>query len=255
MEQDDGKGDCMRKRSKFLVTASIFAVAMNMNGCGAYGPPDEFDPWWNIAEPAYGVPYYYEEPTATIAPTESGWYKLTQRAFAVLRIVSVPQKVQEEEETPADAVYGIEMLNFYDGNGADLCKMTGISLRFKDRYLFSEGDVLLVELGANLQEGDEGIYQVQYEKDRPVHTWFEYDGEAYHLEILQGFKRQTLYDYLYDFNAYTEWNYKVNQREGSEDSLTEPVYFEDGMTIEEAAVFFDAITKAKEEYETAKENK
>jgi len=233
----------MKKRTKFLVTASMFAMTMNMNGCGAYGPPEEFAPWRNMDQPAYGVPYYYEEPTATISPMESGWYKLTQRTFAVLRIVSVPQEISEGEE-PENAVYGIEMLSFYDGNGTDLSKMSGVSLRFEDCYLFNEGDVLFVELGAMLQEGNEEIYQVQYEANRPVYTWFEYDGEVYHLKIKQGFKQQVFYEYLYDFNAYTEWNYKVNQYGGT-DTLTEPVYFEDGMTVEEAALFFEAITKAK----------
>lgn len=243
----------MRKRAKFLVTASMFAVAMNMNGCGAYGPPEEFEPWRNMEQPAYGVPYYYEEPAVTVAPTEAGWYRLTKRTFAVLRIVSVPQEVPEGEETPTDAVYGIEMLTFYDGNGADLSNVFGISLRFEDRYLFSEGEVLFVELGAAVQEDEEAIYQVQYEKDRPVFTWFESDGETEYLEIIQGFKEQECYDHLYDFNAYTEWNYKVNQAGASEDTATEPVYFEDGLTVEGAKLYFDAIAEAKEEIEIVPE--
>ncbi len=243
----------MRKRTKFLVTASMFAVAMNMNGCGAYGPPEEFEPWRNMEQPAYGVPYYYEEPTATVAPTEAGWYKLTKGTFAVLRIVSVPQAVPEGEEAPADAVYGVEMLSFYDGNGVDLSNVSGISLRFEDRYLFSEGEVLFVELEAAVQENDGVIYPVHYEKDRPVCTWFVSDGETEGLEIIQCFEQQRCYDYLYEFNAYTEWNYKVNQA-GAEDTTAEPVYFADGLTVEEAALFFDAITKAKEEYEGAPEN-
>lgn len=229
----------MRKGTKFLVTASVFAVAMNMNGCGAYGPPEEFDPRWNIAEPAYGVPYYYEDPMATVEPTEAGWYKLTQRTFAVLRIISVPQEVSEGEE-PENAVYGVEMLSFYDGNEADLSNLSGISLRFEDRFLFSERDTLFVELGTALQENDGLLYQVKYDAIGPVYTRFV--GDA--LELSDELKEHECYEYLYDFNAYIEWNYKVN-RAGAEDTVAEPVYFEDGMTVENAAVFFDEIAEAK----------
>ncbi len=31
----------MKKSKKVLLVASVFAVAMNMNGCGVYGPPPE----------------------------------------------------------------------------------------------------------------------------------------------------------------------------------------------------------------------
>lgn len=233
----------MRKRTRFFVTASMFAMAMNMNGCGVYGPPEEFAPWQNMEQPAYGVPYYYEEPTATVSPQESGWYKLTQRTFAVFRIVSVPQEITEGEEKE-NVVCGIEMLSFYDTKERDLSQLSKIALKVKDRYLFSEGDVLFAELGTTLQVGDEAVYQVQYAKDRPVYTGFEHDGEEYRLKISSGFMQQVFYEYLYDFNAYTEWNYKVNQV-GRKDTAGEPAYFEDGMTVEEAALFFDAIKKAK----------
>jgi len=233
----------MRKRTRFFVTASMFAMAMNMNGCGVYGPPEEFAPWQNMEQTAYGVPYYYEEPTATVSPLESGWYKLTQRTFAVLRIVSVPQEIPDGEEIE-NVVYGIEMLSFYDTKERDLSQLSKISLKVKDRYLFSEGDVLFAELGTTLQVGDEAVYQIQYAKDRPVYTGFEHDGEEYRLKISSGFMQQVFYEYLYDFNAYTEWNYKVNQV-GRKDTAGEPAYFEDGMTVEEAALFFDAIKKAK----------
>lgn len=230
----------MRKKTKFLVTASVFAAAMNMNGCGAYGPPEEFDPRWNMEEPAYGVPYYYEDPTVTVAPTEAGWYRLTQRSFAVLRIVSVPQEVPEGEEAPSDAVFGVEMLSFYDANGTDLSNLSEISLRFEDRFLFSEGDTLFVELGTALRENDGLLYQVQYDAIGPVYTRFAGDV----LEISEELKEHECYEYLYDFNAYIEWNYKVN-RAGADDVIAEPVYFEDGMTVENAAVFFTEIAEAK----------
>lgn len=238
----------MKKSKTVLLATSIFAVAVNMNGCGVYGPPETFDPSLNIAQPEYGAPYYYEEPTATVAQPEAGWYKLTESRYAVLRVVSVPQEVPEGEETPENAVYGVELLSFYAGDGMDLSEASKISLRWMNRNLFSEGDVVFVELGEGVPEGETLRYDVKYDALGPVYTRFADN----RLELSDRFKLHESYAYLYDFNGYIEWNYKVNQT-GAEETAAEPVYFKDGMTVEDVAVFFDAIAEAKEANEDMEE--
>lgn len=228
----------MKKSRNVLLATSIFAVAVNMNGCGVYGPP-EFDPSQNIAQPEYGAPYYVE-------PTEMSWYKLTESRYAVLRVLSVPAKLSEGETVPENAVYGVELLSFYSGDGVDLSSVSNVSLRWKNRYLFSEGDVIFVELGEEVQEGETLRYEVKYDALGPIYTRFADN----RLVLSDKFKLQPSYAYLYDFNCYNEWNYKVNQAGVLSETTGEPVCFADGMTVEDAALFFEAIEKAQKEYET-----
>lgn len=234
----------MKKSKTVLLATSIFAVAVNMNGCGVYGPP-EFDPSRNILQPEYGAPYYVE-PMITVAPTELDWYKLTKSRYAVLRITSVPAKLSEGETAPDNGVYGVELLSFYAGDSTDLSGVSGISLRWKHRYLFSEGDVIFAELGEGVQEGELFLYEVNYDALGPVYARFSEN----QLELSDKFKLHDCYAYLYDFNCYTEWNYVVNQTEVVNETSGEPVYFVDGMPVEDAALFFEAIKKAQEAYET-----
>lgn len=228
----------MKKSRNVLLATSIFAVAVNMNGCGVYGPP-EFDPSLNIAQPEYGAPYYVE-------PTEMSWYKLTESRYAVLRVLSVPAKLSEGETVPENAIYGVELLSFYAGDGVDLSSAFNVSLRWKNRYLFSEGDVIFVELGEEVQEGEMLWYEVKYDALGPVYTRFADN----RLVLSDKFKLQPSYAYLYDFNCYNEWNYKVNHTGVLSETTGEPVGFADGMTVEDAALFFEAIEKAQKEYET-----
>lgn len=234
----------MKKSKTVLLATSIFAVAVNMNGCGVYGPP-EFDPSRNILQPEYGAPYYVE-PMITVAPTELDWYKLTKSRYAVFRVVSVPTEHPNEEMTPENAVYGVELLSFYAGDGTDLSGVSGISLLWKHRYLFSEGDVIFAELGEGIQEGETLRYEVKYDAFGPVYARFTDEK----LELTDRFKLHDCYAYLYDFNGYTEWNYAVNQTGVMNETSGEPVYFVDGMMVEDAALFFAAIKKAQEAYET-----
>lgn len=227
----------MKKSRNVLLATSIFAVAVNMNGCGVYGPP-EFDPSQNIAQPEYGAPYYVE-------PTEMSWYKLTESRYAVLRVLSVPAKLSEGETVPENAVYGVELLSFYSGDGVDLSSVSNVSLRWKNRYLFSEGDVIFVELGEEVQEDEMLRYEVKYDALGPVYTRFADN----RLVLLDKFKLQPSYAYLYDFNCYNEWNYKVNHTGVLSETTGVPVCFADGMTVEDAALFFEAIEKAQKEYE------
>lgn len=240
----------MKKSKTVLLATSIFAVAVNMNGCGVYGPPEEFDPRWNIAQPEYGAPYYYEEPTATVAPAEMDWYKLTENRYAVLRVVSVPENLPNEETTPENAFYGVELLSFYAGDGMDLRGVSKVSLRSMNQNLFSEGDVVFVELGEGVQEGENLRYEVKYDAFGPVYVRFAEN----QLELTDRFKLHECYAYLYDFNCYTEWNYTVNKTGVVNETTGEPVYFVDGMTVEDVALFFTAIEKAKEECESTSDN-
>lgn len=34
----------MKKRNRAIIATTLFAVAMNVNGCGLYGPPAEVEP-------------------------------------------------------------------------------------------------------------------------------------------------------------------------------------------------------------------
>jgi len=226
----------MKKNKTVLLATSLFAAAVNINGCGVYGPPDNFDPSLNIAQPEYGAPYYVE-------PTEMSWYKLTERRYAVLRITSIPAKLSEGETAPDNAVYGVELLSFYAGDGTDLSGISGISLRSKNRNLFSEGDVIFAELGEGRQEGETLLYEVNYDAFGPVYTRFEDE----QLKISDKFKLQESYTYLYDFNSYNDWNCAVNQTGVLSETTGKPVCFADGMPVEDAALFFMAIEKAQEE--------
>lgn len=234
----------MKKSKTVLLATSIFAVAVNMNGCGVYGPP-EFDPSRNILQPEYGAPYYVE-PMSTVAPTELDWYKLTKSRYAVLRITSVPAKLSEGETAPDNAVYGVELLSFYAGDGVDLSEVSNISLRSMNRDLFFEEDVIFAELGEGIQEGETLRYEVKYDAFGPVYARFTDEK----LELTDRFKLHDCYAYLYDFNGYTEWNYAVNQTGVLSETTGKPVCFADGMPVEDAALFFEAIKKAQEAYET-----
>ncbi|MDE7293874.1 MAG: hypothetical protein K2N72_05570 [Oscillospiraceae bacterium] len=50
----------MKIKKKAAIAAAVFAVAMNFNGCGTYGPPttesNDFDPGYNYNENVYGPP-------------------------------------------------------------------------------------------------------------------------------------------------------------------------------------------------------
>ena len=226
----------MKKSKNLLLATSLFAAAVNMNGCGVYGPPDNFDPSLNIAQPEYGAPYYVE-------PAEMSWYKLTESRYAVLRITSVPAKLSEGETAPDNGVYGVELLSFYAGDGTDLSGVSGISLLWKHRYLFSEGDVIFAELGEGGQEGETLVYEVNYDALGPVYTRFEEE----QLKLSDKFKLQEIYTYLYDFNSYNDWNCAVNQTGVFSETTGKPVCFADGMSVEDAALFFEAIKRAQEE--------
>ncbi len=233
----------MKKSKTALLFTSIFAAAVNMNGCGVYGPPETFDPSQNIAQPEYGAPYYME-------PTEMSWYQLTKSRYGVLRVVSVPEALSEGDTVPENAIYSVEMLSFYAGDGTDLSEVTKILLRWKNRSLLSVGDVVFAELGEVVQEGDALCCEMKYDALGPVHTLFVDN----RLRISEKFKLQESYAYLYDFNSYNEWNYAVNQTGIVNESTGEPVYFADGMTVEDAALFFAALEQAREENENASEN-
>ena len=167
----------MRKGAKYLMTASMFAVVMNMNGCGAYGPPSEFfEPGWNMEQPAYGVPYYEVTPMPTTAPTEAEWYKLTKRNYAVIRITSVPEPVQDGKDAVQNVIYGIEVLAFYAADGADLSTVTMLSVPKKDSLVFDEGDIVFAELGQGIQQDDALIYPLIYDAYGPVYSGFS-DGK------------------------------------------------------------------------------
>lgn len=239
----------MKKSKTALLFTSIFAAAVNMNGCGVYGPPETFDPRWNIAQPEYGAPYYVE-PTMAVEQTEMDWYQLTERRYAVLRIVSTPEAPLEGEPVPENAIYGVELLSFYTGDGMDLSEVTRVSLRWKNRYLLSEGDVVFAELGEAVQEGDALCCEMKYDALGPVYTRFAEN----QLSISDKFKLQEIYGYLCDFNGHNEWSVKVNQTGVVNEITGEPVYFADGMTVEEAALFFTALQKAQEANENASGN-
>jgi len=234
----------MKKSKTVLLATSLFAAAVNINGCGVYGPPEIFDPSLNIAQPEYGAPYYVE-PTVTVAPVEMDWYKLTKSRYGVLRVVSVPEELTEGETVPENAIYGVELLSFYAGDGVGLSGVSQVFLRWEDRHLFALDDVIFVEFGDEVQEDGALLYEVKYDTLGPVYNRF-IDGK---LVIWSEFKKHESYKYFVDFNGYIEWNYLVNQSGAADETTGEPVYFADGMTVEDAALFFTSIEKAKEAYE------
>lgn len=243
----------MRKGTKFLMTASMFAVMMNMNGCGAYGPPpEEFEPGWNMVQPAYGVPYDYEVPTASmIHPTEMDWYKLTKRRYAVIRLISVPKEEFEKGEPSEHVICNAEVLSYYDGEGADLSTVSMISLRREDLYLFSDGDVLFAELGPKRQEDDKVWYMLRYYgAEGPIYTPFTEN----QLILTQEFKTHEGYNWLWNYNAMIEWNRKEVEAGREAEFKHESPYFEEGVTTEDVAIILDNLKAAKEEYEVTTES-
>ena len=108
-----------------------------------------------------------------------------------------------------------------------------------------------MELGEGVQEGGNLRYAVNYDALGPVYARFSEN----QLELTDKFKLHDCYAYLYDFNCYTEWNDAVNHTGVVNETTGEPVYFADGMTVEDAELFFTAIEKAQEEYENASGNK
>lgn len=247
----------MKKGKKLLVTASVVSTAMIVGGCrflpwansnaAVYGPPpDDYDPRWNIAQPAYGVPYYEPDITSEpIAPTEQDWYKLTKGCYAVLRILSVPSEEVKENDATAEVRCGVEVLSFYDADGEDLSGISMLSVRPEDLRLFSEGDVLFAELGAKAQEDGNAWCQLGYEWGIPVYAWFTEN----HLDWSSEFEELTLYDWFWDYNAMIEWNRKEVEFGREAEFQHESPYFEVGATTEDVAVIFECLRLAKEQYE------
>ena len=236
----------MKKSKTALLFTSIFAAAVNMNGCGVYGPP-EFDPSQNIAQPEYGAPYYME-PTMAVTTTEMDW--LRENRYAVFRVVSVPEVLPEEEEIPEYVICGVELLSCYAGNDENLSKLSRISFRGEDLHLFDEGNVIFAELGEGVPEDETFCYEVKYDVYGPVMNRF-IDRK---LVVWEEFRNHESYKCFLDFNGYTEWNYLVNQTGIVNESTGEPVYFTDGMTVEDTALFFAALEKAHKENENPSEN-
>lgn len=247
----------MKKSKKLLVTASLVSTAMVVGGCrflpwansnaSVYGPPpEEYDPRWNMEQPEYGVPYY--EPYVTPEPpaaTERDWYKLTKGHYAVIRIVSVPKETQEGDGTETDALCGIEVLSFYDAEGEDLSGISMLAVPQEDLSLFSEGDVLFVEPGSKVIEGDNVWWRLKYAGEVPVYTPF-IDNR---LDITPEFERLELYDWFWDYGAMIEWNQKEAEAGREAEFQHESPYFEDGVTTEDVAVIFECLKLAKEQYE------
>ena len=90
------------------------------------------------------------------------------------------------------------------------------------------------------------MYEVNYDALGPVYTRFEEE----QLKLSDKFKLQESYTYLYDFNSYNDWNCAVNQAGVLSETTGKPVCFADGMPVEDAVLFFEAIKKAQEAYET-----
>lgn len=247
----------MKKGKKLLVTASLVSTAMVVGGCRflpwansnacVYGPPpEEYDPSRNIEASVYGVPYY--EPQVTpepVVPTEQDWYQLTKGCYAVLRILSISSEEAKEEVAPTDVLCGVEVLSFYDAEDEDLSGISMLSVRQEDLGLFSEGDVVFVELGAKAQEDGNAWCQLGYEMGIPVYTPFVDNC----LTVTPEFEGFTLHDRFWDYNAMIEWNRKEVEFGREAEFQHESPYFDNGATTEDVAVIFECLRLAKEQYE------
>lgn len=234
----------MRKGTKLLVTASVFAVAMNANAC-MYGPPPEGYEYIPATPPTV----VEEQQVQTQIPVEPAqWSMVTLGRYAVIRVLSVPVVEELSDEQTGDVVCGIEVLSAYNVEES-LGGISELLIPAKDSAFFSEGDVFFVELGRmehrngentyRIAEGDSGVIFAPYEGNRLVFTQRFMGNVSYeHLECYNG----EISGYLWCLENGQEFYMEFDFRP-----------FEEGMTTEETALFFEDLKRAKDAYDVVLE--
>ena len=227
----------MRKGAKFFVTASVFAVAMNANAC-MYGPPPE-GLQYKHTTPTVGV----EESYVIAEPVD--WYFSAMGQYAVVRLLSVEETEQEDDNYTGEVLCGIEILSVYNPR-LDLGLPTELIIPGEDGSSLSVGDILFVELGpaewngdsytrCRIMEGENGAIFAPFVDNRLVLT--EKLTKSFFYESLN----------LYNKNI-QEYQLSLEKEEAYYMEFgTQP--FVEGMTPEETEVFFQEFQKAKKDYE------
>jgi len=227
----------MRRGAKVLVTASVFAVAINANAC-MYGPPPE------------GYEYIPLTPTMVaedfhviVEPLD--WYFAAMGQYAVVRLLSVEETEPENDEQTGDVLCGIEILSIYNPR-LDLGIPSELLIPGEGSSSFSVGDVLFVELGSmewtgeayttcRVMEGENGAIFTPFADNR--------------LVLTEAFTKSFFYDSLALYNREIH-EYRLSSEKGETFYMefgTQP--FEEGMTLEEMETFFLEFQKAKKDYE------
>ena len=233
----------MRKGTKMLVTASVFAVAMNANAC-VYGPPPED---YDFIPPTVTTAVELHQPTLeTVEPAT--WYKVTMGRYAVIRMLSVPGDESLSDKQDKDVVCGIEVLSAYNVE-ENLNMISELLIPAKDTSLFSEGDVLFVELDRMVYINGEGRYTIKRGDYGPVYIPYTENQLNYSDISRWGILFELTEIYNFEIRSYRHY-----LDEGAEyympfDFRT----FEEGMTTEETALFFEDLKKAKADYEVVLE--
>lgn len=233
----------MRKGTKILVTASVFAVAMNANAC-MYGPPPEgYEGIRLTATPVV------EQQVQTQIPVEPAqWSLVTLGRYAVIRVLSVTNVENMPDGQSGDVVCGIEVLSAYNVEES-LNTISELLIPAKESSLFSEGDVLFVELGRMVHRDGEDTYRIAEGESGAVFT--PYEGNR--LVVTQRFMGNVSYELLECYNGEIR-GYQWAMEKGEEYYMPFDFRpFEEGMTTEETALFFEDLKKAKADYDVVLE--
>ncbi len=233
----------MRKGTKMLVTASVFAVAMNANAC-VYGPPPED---YDFIPPTATTAVELHQPTLeTVEPAT--WYKVTMGRYAVIRMLSVPGDESLSDKQDEDVVCGIEVLSAYNVE-ENLNMISELLIPAKDSSLVSEGDVLFVELDGMEHAGGENIYRIAERESGLAFTPYKEN----RLILSEEFRKTSLFDVLWLYNAQIE-QYEAALEMGEEFYMEfKAPYFDEGLTTEATELFFENLKDAKEAYEVVLE--
>ncbi len=228
----------MRKGTKLLVTASVFAVAMNMNGCGVYGPPPEdYDDILPTATTAVENVHIIAEPP--------DWYFSAMGQYAVVRLLSVEETKTEDDTQTQALLCEIEILSIYNPR-LDLGLPSELIIPGKDVSSFSIGDVLFVKLGPMKWTGEAYTASELIETENGVVLTPFVDNR---LVLTEEFTKSFFYESLAWYNEDVH-EYRLSVEKGEDFFMefgTQP--FEEGMTTEETEIFFREFEQAKKDYE------
>lgn len=228
----------MRKNKTVLLVGSIFAVAVNMNGCGVYGPPpEEFVNLQPTVAPVVENLHVIAEPP--------DWYFSAMGQYAVVRLLSVEESKPVSEGQTGEVLCKIESLSIYNPR-LDLGIPSELIIPGEEVSSFSVGDVLFVELGPIEWDGEAySMCRVTEGEKGAVYSPFTNDG----LVLTEALKKSSFYESLTVYNNGIE-GYRLSLEKGEDFFMefgSQP--FEEGMTTEETATFFEEFQKAKKDYE------
>lgn len=228
----------MKKATKILVTVSVFSAAINMNGCGVYGPPPEgFDSVPPTATPVIENVRVIAEPP--------DWYFSAMGQYAVVRLLSVAEEESVPDGQSGNVVCGIEILSIYNPR-LDLGLPSIIKIPGEDSASFAEGDVLFVELGpvkydgeaystCSLRVGEKGAIFAPFTDNR--------------LVLTPALSTSMFYSSLSVYNDQIQ-EYRLKSEKGEAYFMEFGTQlFEEGMTTEQVETFFQEFQKAKKDYE------